>query len=103
MIDKSQETKWLFPIARHVGVDLGLTYPMVGEIERTYIDALKTPDGGVKSYDEIFDYAKHNVTKLWSSLAAAIYNNKDDYLTTIDNWDLDTGLRLNDPKTHVFW
>jgi hypothetical protein len=43
------------------------------------------------SYDRIFDWAMDNVLTVWSSIAAAVFENDSRYRTAIANWNLDTG------------
>ena len=53
----AEEGNHLLPIARHVAVDCGLTYPAADSVDRAeYIAALVTPHG-VSPYDEVFDKA----------------------------------------------
>jgi hypothetical protein len=81
----------LIPIARHVSVDCGLTYPLVQEVDRAaYIDSLETPHGQLP-YDEIFEKAIAHVIEGWHLIGEAVFNNGTAYQTAFWDWNLDTG------------
>jgi hypothetical protein len=90
IVDKAEEGGALPHFARHVAVNIGLTYPAVADIDSQYIQGLATP-AGTMSYDRIFDWAMDNVLTVWSSIAAAVFENDSRYRTAIANWNLDTG------------
>lgn len=95
-----EEGNHLFPLARHVAVDAGLTYPNQDEIDKQYIENLASPEG-TKSYDEIFEHAVQNVRKIWNVVAQGVFSNDESYQTMIANWNLDTGKDMNDK--FVMW
>ncbi len=85
------EGRRLIPIARHVAVDCGLTYPLVEEVDRAaYIDSLKTPHGQLP-YDQVFDKALAHVIQGWHLIGEAVFNGSTVYQTAFWDWDLDTG------------
>lgn len=91
----------LFPFARHVAANQGLTYPTFDEIDRKeYIDKLKAPTG-LLHYDAIFDHAKDSVGKAWSSIEKAVYGNDANAVSFFGDWNLDTG--RNNKNELVFW
>ncbi len=81
----------LIPIARHVGVDCGLTYPLLKEVDRAaYIDNLKAPHGGM-SYDQVFEKALAHVIEGWHLIGEAVFNDSTAYQAAFWDWNLDTG------------
>jgi len=91
VIDKiAEEGDKLFPIARHLCMDVGLTYPGEGEIDPQFIRGLETPSGQ-QDYDMIFEAAMHNVGELWQAAASGATRGQKSYLAQIGNWNLDTG------------
>jgi hypothetical protein len=91
----------LFPFARHVAANQGLTYPTFDEVDRKeYIDELKAPPGPLH-YDVIFDHAKHSVGKTWSLIEKAVYGDDADAISFFGDWDLDTG--RNNKNELIFW
>ncbi|MFM4749836.1 zinc dependent phospholipase C family protein [Aeromonas veronii] len=88
VVDHVEEGHKLFPFARHVAAELGLTYPDVKHIDVSYIDSLKTPCG-IEHYDSIFERAVSNIQKYWCYLAKAIYEHGETDMFL--NWNLDTG------------
>ena len=103
MVDKiAEEGNKLMPIARHVAVDAGLTYPNPDEINHAeYITYLKVPIGGTQHYDEIFERALGSVGKVWTSLERNVFQGDSTAISFIGNWNLDTG--RNDRDQLVFW
>ena len=99
VVDKAEEGNRLPPFARHVAVNIGLTYPAVADLDNQYLKTLATPSGPM-DYDQIFDRAMANVLTVWSSIANAIFKNDDTYLTAINNWNLDTGRDVT-AHTHI--
>lgn len=95
-----EEGNHLFPFARHVAVDAGLTYPTQDEIDKQYIENLASPEGP-KSYDEIFKHAIQNVRQIWNVVAQGVFSKNENYQTVIANWNLDTGKDMNDK--FVMW
>jgi len=101
MVNKIGEEGYkLVPLARHVAVNCGLTYPNPEEVEAEYIVDLKTPNGPMH-YDEIFDRAVLNVGEVWAVIVNAIIADDAQYKTVIGNWNFDTGRDQN--ETLVYW
>lgn len=97
--DIGEEGNRLLPIARHVAVGLGLTYPAPKDIDPQYIKHLQVPNGR-QDYDRIFDFAINNVGQVWSWLAKGIMNADEPMLARLGNWNLDTG---RENGRLVFW
>lgn len=96
----AEEGNKLFPYARHLAVNSGLTYPNADEIDQTFIRGLQVP-GGLMDYDEIFDRAIENVKTVWSLIWKGVFTGDQAFETKIGNWNLDTGRGHNDKL--VFW
>lgn len=96
-----EEADKLFPLARHVAVKQGLTYPTIEDIDNQYINNLETPDGNEMNYDEIFDKAVQKIGESWKNLGDAVYGDSDSSLAYFGNWDLDTGRDENDNL--IYW
>ena len=91
----------LFPIARHVAVNCGLTYPQPKEVDRrAFIERLKTPHGEM-SYDQVFDKALEHVIQGWHLIGEAVFGNSTLYQTAFWDWNLDTGRDAT--NTLVLW
>lgn len=107
VVDKiAEEGNHLLPLARHVAVDAGLTYPAANNIDKDeYIDKLlisHPPEPAeFLCYDEIFDRAVENVAGIWDFVASGVFSADTRYLAQIGAWDLDTG--RNPDNTLVFW
>lgn len=101
IVNISEEGNNLFPLARHIAVKQGLTYPLKDAIEDQYIKNIKVPHHKKMNYDDVFDKAIQEVLKSWKLLGDAIYENKNEYLTFFDNWNLDNGRDKN--SNLVFW
>jgi hypothetical protein len=87
----AEEGNKLLPLARHVAVECGLTYPNPDEVDRLeYIDNLATPQGQL-TYDQIFDKAIAYVVTNWQLIASGVYEDNDAYQTAFWDWNLDTG------------
>jgi len=90
--------------SRHIRESLtgsGVAYPRFDEIDKTgFIDKLKTPKG-TKTYDQVFDFAKRNVIKVWKLMSDGIYGDDDSFQEEIKIWNLDTGQELKTAK--VMW
>jgi hypothetical protein len=102
----AKEGNRLVPLARHVAVGAGLTYPAASDIDKNnFIDKLKVshspaPDAFL-TYDVIFDKAVNNVCAIWDLIASGVFTSDTRYLTQIGDWDLDTG---RDPNHNlVYW
>ena len=92
MVDKiAEEGNRLLPVARHVAVNCGLTYPNPGEIDKPeYIDSLVTPQGPLP-YDRVFDKALDHVVEGWHLIASGVFGGDNGYQTAFWDWNLDTG------------
>lgn len=101
VVDKvAEEGNKLFPYARHLAVDSGMTYPAVKDIDHTYIAGLQVP-GGHMDYDQIFDRTIENVKTIWSLIWKGIFAGDTAFETKIGKWNLDTGRDENNKL--VFW
>lgn len=101
MVDEiGEEGNHLMPIARHVAVDCGLTYPACEAVDPQYIKSLKVPKGRM-GYDAIFDKAIDSTGSVWSLIAKGVFGGDDTYLARIGDWNLDTGKDAN--GKYVFW
>lgn len=108
MVDRiAEEGNRLLPLARHVTVDAGLTYPAASAIDMDeYINKLQISQplfpAEFLSYDEIFDRAVKNVGDIWGLIAAGVFSSDTRYLAQIGEWNLDTGRNKIDGNL-VFW
>ena len=101
VVDKiGEEGNKLMPIARHVAVGLGLTYPARNEIDKQFVENLKVPNGRLH-YDVIFDNAIKNVGNVWQMVASGVITRDENYAGKISAWNLDTG--RDDKDKLVFW
>lgn len=91
----------LLPFSRHVGANLGLTYPQATDVNPAHIEDLATPEG-VKHFDEIYERAKHNVLAVWKGLDEALAQGGSKDLNRLEDWNLDTGRSVSTGKL-VFW
>lgn len=98
--DIAEEGNHLTPLARHVAVGQGLTYPPTGKIGPEYIRNLLIP-GGRANYDEIFDRAVKNVAEIWALVAKGVLDGDQTHVAHIGDWNLDTGKDAN--NRYVFW
>lgn len=101
----AEEGYQLIPLARHVAVDCGLTYPAAGGIDRpAYIDSLATPHGSLP-YDQVFDKALRHVVEGWRLIGTGVYEDDTAYQTAFWDWNLDTGRSLVTAQSqqYVFW
>ena len=101
MIDKFAEEGGKFPwlLRELVGAE-GLVFPQLDEVDQTFIQNLKMPDGTTANYDQVFERARQNVIATWRELGAAL-DAGDLNLFTLANGDLDTGLADNNQS--IFW
>ena len=91
----------LSPLARHVAVNvLGATYPAEDEIDDEYIKNLETPNERM-DYDDIFDKAVKEIVKSWKILGDAVFNDGEEYLSYLGDWNLDNG--KDSSEKLVFW
>ena len=88
MVDAAEESHKLFPFARHVAVNAGVTYPTVDEIDLAFIRQIPTPRGPM-DYDKVFDLAVENIRKYVTILGQVVFQNKEP--TEFLDWNLDTG------------
>ncbi len=100
MLDLISHGNRLMPLARHVAVDVGLTYPAPDAIDRSYIDDFHAPNG-LAGYDAIFEQALDNVRNLWGVVAAGVMSDDNRYVAQLGEWNLDTG--RDGSGTLVFW
>ena len=99
--DIAEEGNKLLPLARHVAVGQGMTYPNVDEIDKgDFIENLRVPSGRMH-YDQIFDKAVSHVGEVWALVARGALAGDDAFATRIGDWNLDTG-RDNQGRL-VFW
>lgn len=102
MVNKiGEEGNRLMPLARHVFVGCGLTYPLASEVDPQYILNLAAPGGKTVSYDELFDHAIESVSKVWIALEGAVYRDDAAALEWIGNWNLDSG--KDEAGNYAFW
>jgi len=79
----------------------GVAYPRYEDVKLgQYISELKTPKG-IKTYDQVFDHAKRNVSKVWKIISAAVFTEDNLYESKLKMWNLDIGQEVNTPK--VMW
>lgn len=94
-VENAGEMSRLMPLARHVCVNCGVSYPKPEEVDQQYIKNLKTPRGVPMDYDAIFELAVKNVGQLWANVADYVFHGNDASLDKIPNLNLDTGRDLN--------
>ncbi|MFZ2634325.1 MAG: zinc dependent phospholipase C family protein [Desulfosalsimonadaceae bacterium] len=99
LVDGCAEEFPYFP-TRHIFGE-GLVYPSIEAIdEDRFINNLKTPNGIMK-YDDVFEKALDNVSKVWKIISDAVFADDNAYLEKINIWNLDTGQDIRTPK--VMW
>ncbi len=96
-----EEGNHLLPIARHVAVNCGLTYPLASEVDAQYIVNVAAPGGLRLHYDQIFDRAMQSVGRVWSAIERAVFGNEPAQASIFGNWNLDTG--RDETGRLVFW
>lgn len=103
MVNKiGEEGNRLMPIARHIAVNCGLTYPAVEDIDHAeYVTALEVPTGKKAHYNQIFDRAIESVGKAWRAIERAVYQDDHQSPGFFGNWNLDTG--RDETGRLVFW
>ena len=102
MIDKFAEEGNRFPwLCREIVEAQGMVYPELNEVDQSFIQNLKLPDGTTANYDQVFERARQNVITTWRDLGNAL-DNGDASLFTLPNGDLDTGL-ADDTQQSIFW
>lgn len=87
-------------LCRYIAEAESLVYPKLKEVDQSFIQDLKTPNGATITYDEAFERARQNVIRTWRELGAA-FDAGDASLFTLANGDLDTGVAENDQS--IFW
>lgn len=100
IVDTVEEGYQLFPIARHVAADKGLTYPAKENIDPSFIENLQTPSG-TAHYDEIFDKAVANIVQMWKQISDDLNQQEPELMSQLGNWNLDTGRDENNQL--VYW
>lgn len=95
-----EEGNKLHPIARHVAVDAGITYPAEDAIDMNYIKGLLVPTGTM-DYDEIADIAIQKTAQAWKILGDAVYQNQETQVAHFGGWNLDSGRDTN--RNLVYW
>ena len=100
IVSISQEGRRLFPLARHVAVSQGLSYPLENKIDEQYITNLNVPHNQTMHYDDIFAKAIQEVLNSWKVLGDVVYGNSED-VSFFDNWNLDDG--KDKDSNLVFW
>lgn len=97
----AEEGNKLLPLARHVAVNLGLTYPARNEVNADeFINNLRIPIGRI-SYDQVFDKAVSRVGEVWALVASGVLQDDDSFATKIGDWNLDNG--KDNQGRFVFW
>ena len=100
-VDKIAESGKFVPLSRHITPWCGLTYPEFDCRIDDYISNLESPEGKIH-YDELFQKALDNVKVIWAKVIMAIQE-KDSKIWDFENFDLGTGLYLENPDKFVFW
>jgi hypothetical protein len=102
MVNKiAEEGNRLLPVARHVAVNCGLTYPLARDVDSQYIRDLRVPGGGKMGYDAIFDKAIESVGQVWRTIEKAVFAGNASDLAFFGEWNLDTG--RDEANRLVFW
>lgn len=91
----------LFPFARHVSAELNLTYPAEKDIDASFIQQLRTPEGSM-DYQDIYEKACANVLAVWRGLDDALVHGRSDALDRLEDWNLDNGRSVQTGRL-VFW
>lgn len=95
-----EEGNKLHPLARHVAVNAGMTYPDEDKIDMGYIENLQVPNGTM-DYDEIADIAIDKIAQAWKRIGDAVYKGDNSQLTHFGGWNLDSGRDTNEQL--VYW
>lgn len=102
VVDKVEEGGMLFPAARHLAVNSGLTYPNPDEIDPQFIANVRVPGPEKRlHYDSIFDRAIASVKTVWSLVGRGALSGDHTYTAAIGNWNLDTG--KDELNRYAFW
>lgn len=102
MVDTiAEEGNRLMPIARHVAVNCGFTYPTSGDVDLSeYIQDIQTPLGRIH-YDGVVDKALTHVVEGWHLIAAGVFDGGNGYQQAFGRWNLDTG--RDGDGNYVLW
>ena len=92
----------LFPFTRHTLAGHGIVYPSADDIEDTFISDLDTPEGKM-DYEDIFNKAVNSVISAWSTIGKVLNQKSPEALQDIPDGDLDTGKRLSDGASFIYW
>ncbi|MFA5426770.1 MAG: zinc dependent phospholipase C family protein [Sulfurimonas sp.] len=95
-----EEGHKLHPLARHVAVNAGMTYPDEDNIDIQYIENLTVPNGTM-NYDDIADIAVDKIVQAWKRIGDAVYMDDSSLLTHFGGWNLDSGRDTNNQL--VYW
>lgn len=95
-----EEGHKLHPLARHVAVNAGMTYPDEDNIDIQYIENLTVPNGTM-NYDDIADIAIDKIAQSWKRIGDAVYTNDNSLLAHFGGWNLDSGRDTNNQL--VYW
>ena len=87
-------------LTRAVLKNLHYGYPSKPDMD--YVDNLHRPNGEIVSFHTVFNGAVEKVKEYWSQMANAV-STKDVSCFTLPDGNLDTGKRLSDPETSIFW
>ena len=87
-------------LTRAVLKNLHYGYPSKPDMD--YVDNLHRPNGESVSFHTVFNGAVEKVKEYWSQMANAV-STKDVSCFTLPDGNLDTGKRLSDPETSIFW
>jgi len=82
VLKKISKGQRLMPLARHVAVGAGLTYPAPTGVSREYLDGLEVP-GGHLGYDALFEKAIANACAEWRVVAAGLFGHDSQYVTCL--------------------
>jgi len=95
-----EEGNKLHPLARHVAVNAGMTYPDEDKVDMQYIENLRVPNGTMH-YDEIADLAIDKIVQAWKIIGDAVYAGENSQLAHFGGWNLDSGRDANNQL--VYW
>jgi len=87
----------LFPFARHVAANAGLTYPVKPDLQ--YIKGLAVPNGRM-DFETIFNKTLNQLIEFWANLSL-ILQEQPSPLESMASWSLDQG--LDAAGNYVFW
>lgn len=102
IVDAVDDAGELFSFTRHTLAEHGLVYPSGAGINDDFIVDLDTPEGKM-NYGPIFNRAIDSIVSLWSTIGKILNTPSTDALADIPDGDLDTGKRLSDGRTFIYW